>query len=166
MDELLDLVDLNDVVIDKMWRSEVHKRKLSNFRVINAFLKNGKGEIWIPLRTASKKLFPLHLDVSVGGHVSSGEDYETSFIRELSEELNIDASTVSYKQVGYFTPHKNGVSAFQTIFEIDYEQDPNFNPDDFIEGKWFLPECILNIILSGQRAKGDLPKLLKLIYLN
>lgn len=164
MDELLDLVDENDIVIKTMWRSEVYAKGLSNFRAINVFLKNSKGEVWIPLRVATKRIFPLHLDMSVGGHVSSGETYDQAFVREVQEEINLDVTKISYKKIGLFVPHKHGVSAFQTIYEIDYEQDPDFNKSDFIEGQWLLPVQVKQLILSGKKAKGDLIKLLNLVY--
>jgi len=75
MDEYLDLVDLQDSVIGRKLRSEVYAEHLSNFRVVNAFVLNSKGELWIPRRTADKRIFPLCLDMSVGGHVESGESY-------------------------------------------------------------------------------------------
>lgn len=165
MEEYLDLVDKLDNVIGSMSRTQVYEEKLSNFRVINVFLKNRNGELWIPKRTATKRLFPLHLDVSAGGHVSSGESYKTAFIRELAEELNIDALKVNYKEVGYFTPHKHNVSAFMTVYEIYRDEDPNFNKDDFIEGKWMKPEAVVKLLAIGVKAKGDLGKLLRMLYL-
>ena len=163
-EEYLDLVDELDNVIGLMARTQVYEKGLSNFRVINAFLKNDKGELWIPKRTATKRLFPLCLDVSVGGHVSSGETYEQSFIRELEEELNIDASMVEYKQIAYLTPQEQNVSAFSTVYEIYTDQDTDFNKDDFIEGHWMLPKKVIELLDSGIKGKGDLPKLLKFIY--
>lgn len=165
MEEILDLVDEFDNVIDSMYRTEVYEKKLSNFRVINAFLKNSKGEVWIPLRTAHKRLSPLNLDVSVGGHVSSGESYLEAFTRELAEELNIDLATVVYKEVGYFNSINHNVSAFMKVYEIQTDIAPNFNPDDFIEGNWMMPKKVIELLNSGIKGKGDLPKLLKLIYL-
>lgn len=44
-DEFLDLVDENDNVVGKKKRSEVYAERLSNFRVVNAFVVNQKGEI-------------------------------------------------------------------------------------------------------------------------
>ena len=166
MEEFLDLVDELDNVIDSMSRTEVYEKQLSNFRVINTFLRNSKGELWIPKRTAHKTLFPLHLDVSMAGHVSSGESYLEAFTRELAEELNIDLATVSYKEVGYFNPHKYNVSAYMKVYEIQTDLDPDFNPDDFIEGSWMVPEKIIEILDSGVKGKPDLFKLLNLLYLN
>jgi hypothetical protein len=43
LDELLDLVDENDQAIGQKLRSEIYHEKLSNFRVVNAFLINDQG---------------------------------------------------------------------------------------------------------------------------
>lgn len=89
LDEFLDLVDENDNVVGKKKRSEVYAEHLSNFRVVNAFVVNTKGEIWIPRRVADKRIFPLCLDMSMGGHVESGESYEDTLKRETQEELKL-----------------------------------------------------------------------------
>lgn len=110
-DELIDIVDHNDQVITQKYRTEVYAKKISNFRVVNAFLINNKKQVWIPRRSPQKKLFPLCLDASVGGHVSAGETYDQAFARELLEELNINISEISHKLITKLTPHQHGVSA-------------------------------------------------------
>ena len=55
-------------------------------------IRNQDGKFWIPRRQATKKVLPNCLDGSAVGHVSSGEVYEQSMIREVAEELNIDIS--------------------------------------------------------------------------
>jgi isopentenyldiphosphate isomerase len=103
-DELLDIVDQNDEVIGQKYRAEIYAEKSSNFRVVNAFLINSWKQVWIPRRSPHKKLFPLCLDASVGGHVISGESYDQAFRRELQEELNIEVSHVSYRLLSKLTP--------------------------------------------------------------
>ena len=77
-EEILDLVDDNDNVIGSKPRSEIYTEGLHNFRVVNAFVINSKGKIWVPRRAADKRLFPLSLDMSMGGHVETGESYRRS----------------------------------------------------------------------------------------
>src|SRR5689334_7806953 len=90
-DELLDTVNEHDQVIGQVWRSEYHAQSARyTIRAVNAFVQNDKGQLWIPRRTATKKLLPLALDMSVSGCVSSGEDYEQAFAREAQEEINLD----------------------------------------------------------------------------
>lgn len=164
-DEYLDLVNEKDEVIGKKWRSEVYAEGLSNFRVINCFLVNSEGKLWIPRRTAAKRLFPSCLDVSMGGHVESGEAYDQSFKRELAEELNIDADTTLWKMIGHLSSIEDHVSAFMNVYEIRTDEVPDFNPDDFTEYYWLTPEELLQRIADGDGAKGDLPKLVRKFYL-
>lgn len=164
IDEFLDLVDKNDKVVGKMKRSEVYTKGLSNFRTVNVFLINSKGQIWIPRRVANKRIFPLFLDMSVGGHVESGETYDKAFKRELNEELNLDSGKVEYRILGKVTPSKNDTSCFSTIYEIRMDSAPDYNKDDFVEYFWLAPKEILEKIKNGDNAKSDLPKLVKMFY--
>ncbi len=163
-DELLDLVDKNDHVIGTMRRSEVYAKKIHNVRVINAFIINSKGELWIPRRTAHKRSFPLCLDMSMGGHVESGETYEQTFERELKEELNIEVSQCNPRLLGYLTPYTNDIHAFMKVWEIRQDEAPQYNPDDFTEYFWLTPAQLLARLEQGDASKGDLPKLVKIFY--
>ena len=165
-DELLDLVDEQDRVIGTMRRSEVYDKKLRNIRVVNAFIVNSKGELWIPRRTAHKRSYPLCLDMSVGGHVESGESYEQTFERELKEELNLEVSQCNPRLLGYLTPHTHDISAFTKAWEIRQDEAPHYNPDDFIEYFWLTPEQALARIAQGDPSKSDLPKLANIFYGN
>lgn len=163
-DELLDLVDKDDNTIGKALRSEIYAKGCSNFRVVNAFVVNSKGELWIPRRTPTKKIFPLCLDMSMGGHVESGETYEDAFRRETQEELNIEIDSVSYRLLGKLTPMEHNVSAFMKVYEIKMEQAPKYNPKDFIEYFWLTTKALLQKLQNGEKSKGDLPKLVKIFY--
>ena len=163
-DEYLDLVNEKDEVIDRKSRSEIYAQGLSNFRVVNAFVRNSKGELWIPRRTATKRIFPSCLDMSMGGHVESGETYEQSFAREVVEELDIDINNTPWKLLGHLTP-KDGVAAFMNVYEIQAEEVPKFNPNDYTEYSWTTPKELMTKIEAGEKVKGDLPKLIQIFYL-
>ncbi len=163
-DELLDIVDRNDSVIGRKRRSEVYATGMDNFRVVNAFLINSIGQLWLPRRSAQKRIFPLGLDMSMGGHVESGESYQAAFQRELYEELNLDLEGLCWRQLGKLTPHEDHVSAFMTVYEIRTDASPQFNRDDFIEAFWLMPEEALARIEHGEYAKDDLQVLIRHFY--
>ncbi|MGM0440071.1 MAG: NUDIX hydrolase [Chlamydiota bacterium] len=160
-EELLDIVDDDDRVVGTKTKKKVYDDKMKNFRVINAFLFSTHGRLWIPRRHPEKSLFPLHLDASVGGHVTSGETYLQAFERELQEELNLSLSELQYKEIATLTP-ANKVSAFMKVYMINFEEHCaiNYNNQDIIEGLWMTPDEVLAKLNDGDKAKSDLPHLL------
>ena len=164
-EEYLDLVDEDDNIIGRVSRQEAHKLALANVRVVNVFIRNSRGQLWIPQRTAGKHIFPLALDVSCGGYVKSGQTYEQTLQAELREELDIDVDTTSCQELGKLTPKNHGVSSFMRVYEIVSDVDPTYNPDDFLGAVWLYPGEIRERIEGGEAAKSDLLILVNHFYL-
>ena len=160
--ELLDLVDENDHVIGRKRRGEVHAEKLHNYRAINLFIVNSRGELWIPKRTAHKQLYPLGLDFSCAGHVASGETYEQTLAREVQEELHIDISKHTLTYLGKLTPPEG--SCFAKNWELRLDETPSYNPDDFISSEWVKPEDLVKRLDAGEYAKSSLVKAVRKFY--
>ena len=162
-DEIVDIVDQNDVVIGQISREEVDEQDLHTFRVVHGFLVNSQGKIWIPRRAATKKTCPNALDYSVAGHVSSGETYDESLVRESMEELNLDLSLVPWRLLGMLMPTPD-VNCFQKIYEIQTNVTPLFNPEDFSEGSWWSPKEVVEMIEGGEPAKENIAVVLRKFY--
>ena len=162
-EEILDLVDKSDKVISQCSRREVYRQHLHNYRVVHGFLVNSKGQIWVPKRTASKKLFPNALDYSVAGHVETGETYDVAFRRETREEILIDLDRVPWRPLQKLTP-ANDAHCFQMIYEIRSDATPEYNRDDFSEARWMSPREIVERIEAGEEAKSDLAFTIKKFY--
>ncbi|MBY0109831.1 MAG: NUDIX domain-containing protein [Candidatus Babeliaceae bacterium] len=163
-DELLDIVDNRDVVVRTELRSVIYQQKIRHIRAVNAFIINNKGQLWIPRRTATKALFPLSLDTSVGGHVQSGESYDQAFDRELQEETGLVLKDMDCQVKAYLTPLEHNVSCFMTVYEIKSSQTPVYNPDDFCDFFWITPTELIEKIETGEPAKSDLITLAKILY--
>ena len=157
-EEILDLVNEHDAVIGQLPRAEIYRRKLPNFRVVNAFIRDDQNRVWIPTRSANKTLYPLHLDVSVGGHVAAGEHYDEALLREAEEEAALELTPQHVTRIAYLTP-KDGVSAFMWLYEIR-GVTPQLNPNDFVSAQWLSLEALQHKV-NTEPVKGDLPRLLE-----
>jgi isopentenyldiphosphate isomerase len=162
--EMLDVVNDQDVVVGSVSRAKAWSDNPRWVRVINAFVLNARGELWIPRRSSHKALFPNCLDMSVGGHVQAGETYEAAFERETLEELNLNLSTLEWHELGYLNPETHGLSAWMKVFEIRTESVPDFNRNDFSQTYWLEPQALLERIGRGDPAKGDLVPLVHRFY--
>lgn len=163
-DEYLDLVDQDDQVTGRMLRSQVYKEGLSNFRVVNAFLRNSEGKLLFPKRQPTKKIAPNGLDFSIGEHVEAGESYDDAIRRGAREELNLDITQTGYRLIGKLTPHEHGTAAFMEVYEINTDEIPPYNPDDFSESSWLDPQEVRAMIRNGLPAKSDLSIVLDQLY--
>lgn len=162
-EEILDLVDANDVVIDTLPRDEIYAQGLDYVRVIEGFIINSEGQLWIPTRIASKRIAPGGFDVGVGGHVEHGESYLDAFKKESSEELGWDIDTLNYNEIGKFGPN-DGLNTVSMVYEIHTDSAPHLNPDDFDSAEWLTPQEVADKIRAGHPTKLNLLPLLKLVY--
>ena len=97
----------------------------------------------------------------VGGHVSADEDYETAFIRQTQEELNIDITKVHYKRVARLTPRENRTSAFMWVYILYSDIAPTYNENDFVEYYWLTPDELLERLDGHDIGKSDLLPIIK-----
>ena len=162
-EEWLDLVNERDEVVGQIARADPALR-WERVRVVNAFIRNARGELWIPRRSPSKSLYPGALDVSVGGAVQSGESYLEAFRREAAEEVRLDLDAVEWRELAAFSPFQTGLSSFTRVYEIQTDTAPTFNPDDITGGEWLTPGQVLARIAAGAAAKGDLAELVRRCY--
>lgn len=156
-DELLDLVDGNDAVIGTIWRSEYKKmvdQKLGYIRAVEMFIVNSKRQLWIPKRTADKKIAPNGLDYSMGGHVSAGETYIESALREIQEELNLDLKEKDLEFIEKFAPLD--LPYFRTLYIYRSDAAPSYNPSDFVSAEWLTPQELIAKLDASVPAKTNM----------
>lgn len=161
--EILDLVDENDQVIKTLSRDEIYANNLKYVRVVELFIRNKKGKLWIPIRGLHKRIAPGGFDTGAGGHVEHGESYEDALKKEVSEELFWNIDEFKVVELGKFGP-KDGLNTVSMVYEIETELEPALNPEDFTSAEWISPTDLVNKIKEGHPAKSNLLPLLKLVY--
>lgn len=95
MDEILDIVDEEGNPTGRTApRPEVHSKGLLH-RTSHLWLvrrREGRTEILLQHRSPAKESYPDCYDISSAGHIPAGAGFAESAIRELHEELGIEAS--------------------------------------------------------------------------
>ncbi len=84
-EELLNVYDADGAVIGAQPRRAAKASGLA-VGAVNALLVNRRGEVLLQRRPVDKENGGLW-DKSVGGHVSAGEEFDTTLVRETAEEL-------------------------------------------------------------------------------
>jgi len=87
--EYFDVVDENDIVVDKRLGGECLDKGLLH-RAVVTFVSNSRGEVYLQRRAGDLRFYPGYWTASCTGHVSAGETYLEGAKRELKEELGIE----------------------------------------------------------------------------
>ena len=94
MSEWIDIVDRNGIPTGETVEREYAHRNGIRHRTAHLWLvrkKDGRIQILLQRRSKTKESYPDCYDISSAGHIPAGVDYKPSAIRELKEELGIDA---------------------------------------------------------------------------
>lgn len=63
--------------------------------------QDGGVDVLLQKRSQNKDAYPGCYDISSAGHMNAGDDFETSAVRELAEELGIHASREELRFIGF-----------------------------------------------------------------
>jgi hypothetical protein len=97
-EELLNVYDAEGAIVDAQPRRAA-KASGRAVGAVNALLVNSRGEVLLQRRPADKENGGLW-DKSVGGHVSAGEGFDTTLVREAGEELFDDPASPHIRLAG------------------------------------------------------------------
>ena len=130
MEEYIDIVTKEGEPTGKSaLKSEIHT-KGHYHNTAHIWFYTSKGEILLAQRAASKSICPLLWDVSVAGHIDSGETTEQASIREVKEEIGLDITATDLQKIGVFQcfqKYTNGIidNEFHHTFIAELKEDLN-----------------------------------------
>jgi len=140
LDELFDVVDENDRPVGTMPRREVHRLK-KRHRAVHLLVVNRAGKVFLHQRSMKKDLFPGYWDSSAAGHVGAGEDYDSTAVRELEEELGVRSEKPPEPLFKIEAREETG-QEFVWVYRVEAEGPFVLEVDEIERGDWFTPEEI------------------------
>ncbi|MFH0773718.1 MAG: NUDIX domain-containing protein [bacterium] len=127
-DEQFIVVDEQDKIVGYKTRYECHHNKSYIHRAINIALFNTEGKLVMQKRSAQKDLYPGYYALSSTGHVSKGETYEVTAMRELQEEMGVTG--IDLKRIATFLVSAEKETEMVTLFTGNYNGVYSFPTDE------------------------------------
>lgn len=112
MDEFIDIVTKQGKPTGRTaLKSVVHKKGYYH-NTVHIWFYTNEGEILLQQRAKTKTIYPLLWDVSVAGHVDSGETLKQAAKRETKEEIGLKIKKKQLQKIGVFKSfqtYENGI---------------------------------------------------------
>jgi isopentenyl-diphosphate delta-isomerase type 1 len=140
--EILEIVDSHDKVIGTATRGEIHQMGFFH-RAVHMFVFNPAGQVYIQRRSCSKDRHPGKLDSSAAGHVDPGETYAETAIRELQEELGIQAEV---REILRIPASEQTDNEHVVLFEVVTESEPVPNTEETQWGEFISREQLTKLM--------------------
>lgn len=139
-EELFDVVDEEDRVVEQLARSVVHRKSLRH-RAVHVFLFQEDGCLLIHKRADTKEEFPSVWTSSCSGHVSAGEDYDATAVRELLEELGVLSAV---ERLEKFAACDDTSQEFTVLYRCYSDAAVTPDPGEIAAIKWMRVDAILS----------------------
>jgi isopentenyldiphosphate isomerase len=136
--ELVDVVDDRGATIGRVTRQEMRARRLPH-RSTYVLVENGRGELFVHLRTATKDVYPSHWDVCVGGVLAAGESFDEGAQRELAEELGV---TAPLEVVFPFRWSDAATCVHGMVYRARHDGPFRLQPEEIVRGE-FVPRIAI-----------------------
>lgn len=137
MTERVQFVDENDNPIGAGPREEAWEKGIA-LRHAYIVLRDKDGNFLLQQRSQLKKKNPGRYTYAATGHVDEGESYDEAAVRELKEEVGIDANLTLIDKSSYMSDEVNA-QVFIAIYsgEIDHDVQLVLDPEEVSGTRWF-----------------------------
>jgi len=139
-EEIFDVVNARDEVVGQAPRREVHARGLLH-RAVHVLVFNAGGEVFLQKRSQLKDTAKGKWDSSSSGHVDAGEDYDHCAVRELHEEIGLEAARAPRRLFKLDACLETGWE-FCWVYRCESDGPFRLHPDEIETGAWFTPAAV------------------------
>lgn len=157
-EEMVDVYNpLGEKTGEVISKNEAHSKGIWHSAIHILLVNKEKNKILLQKRCADKKLYPNRWDITVGGHISAGEEALVSAHRELEEELGLDSKKYEFKFLDRIKEEfiNNGICSKEFVYVYLIEADVNvkeitLQKKEVSEAKWFTKEKFFDLIEKKQ----------------
>ena len=152
MDEIIDVLDeKTGDIIGNVKKSIAHKKGIWHGSINIIILNEDGTKILLQKRSSQKSFYPNMWDITVGGHITSGETAIEAAKRELYEELGLECENIQKVTVVKESLEDNGIisNEFVTVFLVRKNIDLKtikLQNDEVSEAKWCTSEDLESLI--------------------
>lgn len=102
LEEFLDILDKTGKPLGKSYPKSIVHQKGYYHNTVHIWFYTNKGEVLLAQRSYKKAICPGLWDVSVAGHVDTGETLEEAALREVWEEIGLKIDSQLLTKIGVF----------------------------------------------------------------
>ncbi len=147
-EELLDIVNDEDMVIDRQTRTLAHRLGLQH-RGAHVFLFRQDGKMLVQKRSADRAASPSMLDCSVSEHVKAGESYLDAAVRGMKEEMGVDGIEIK-PLVRFRMNYGVNDNEISTLYKGIIDPDKiKFDPVEIEEVNYYSVDELQKMIKEG-----------------
>src|SRR5271154_4497911 len=133
-EEIFDIVNERDEVVGQNTRREVHERGLWH-RAVHVLVFNARGEVFLQKRSMRKDIAAGKWDSSASGHLDTGEDYDACAVRELREEIGLEAKENAPKRLFKLNARAETGHEFVWVYRLEAEGPFQLHPEEIESGE-------------------------------
>ena len=135
-DERVEVVDEHDHVVEVVTRQRMRATNLRH-RAVYILVTDSADRLLIHRRSDTKDVWPGRWDVAAGGVVWVGEPYDSAALRELVEELGIDAAPLGLLELlGPCAYADADVALVGRVYRVRHDGPVHFADGEVVEATW------------------------------
>jgi len=161
--ELFYHVDGSDNPLGSITRKEAHSNKELIHRSVYIVIRNSQNQLLFQKRSSHKDTYPNHWALGVAGHVTFGQSYEESAIREVGEEIGKNVKVSFVTSMLLKMPEETEICSIFESEKLDLEKF-NYDKDEVSKLKWIDLKDLAMFIRQNSMTPDTLTVLAKLGY--